>query len=135
MRESSFYCLQQFYVIVGGMYKPGAVALKDAPLFVVLLSAAETVPEFCNTRKRIFCIFVQNISFFINNAVVAFSSENPGDRCLIKMGGSDIGRKRSYDIPRGCIEQVTAAAVFPQCPVKSEKCYIVVTEIDNLLSV
>ena len=121
MRESSFYCLQQFYVIVGGMHKPGAVAFKDAPLFVVLLSSAETMAEFCNTRKRIFCIFVQNISFFVNNAVIAFGSEDPGDRCLIKMGGSDIGRERSYDIPRGCIEQVTAGGGFSPLPALIKK--------------
>lgn len=116
MRESSIYCLQQFYVIVSGMHKPGAVTLKDAPLFVILLSSAETMAEFCNTRKRIFCVFVQNISFFINNAVIAFGSEDPCDRRLIEMGGPDIGREGSDDISRRSIEQITAAAVLSPMP-------------------
>ena len=41
IEEIVILLLQQFYVIVGGCTRPGAVALKDAPLFVVLLSAAE----------------------------------------------------------------------------------------------
>ena len=51
------------------------------------------------------------------------------------MGGSDIGREGSDDISRRSIEQITAAAVLSQCPVKSEKRYIVVTEIDKLIPV